>query len=347
MVASKKILHLCGTDPKFIPPFIAFVRKYFNSESHRFLICGNASVAGLPADKNILHFASIPKSVFRIMREIRLADKVIVHGIFSSYLLYVFALQPWLLGKFYWTIWGADLYGYHDRKVSMRNRFEHLLKRQIIKRFGHFITHVLGDYELARVWYGARGQWHDCFMYPSNVYPDYEVQPIAHKGINILLGNSASRTNCHADALQRLVPYVGGDIRIYCPLSYGDVEYADEVEAMGRNMFGEKFIPLRDFMPFEHYLDLLAKIDIGVFNHNRQQAMGNITMLLGLGKQVFIRPSLTSASFFSSIGVDVGNIDQLPANLLDRELDAKINMARIRDHFSLERLVYQLREVMG
>jgi hypothetical protein len=34
-------------------------------------------------------------------------------------------------------------------------------------------------------------------------------------------------------------------------------------------------------MPFDEYLNLLAKVDIVIFKHKRQQAMGNITTLLG------------------------------------------------------------------
>jgi len=46
-------------------------------------------------------------------------------------------------------------------------------------------------------------------------------------------------------------------------------------------IFREKFKPLVDFIPFDEYLNLLAKVDIAIFNHKRQQTMGNITTLLG------------------------------------------------------------------
>ena len=42
------------------------------------------------------------------------------------------------------------------------------------------------------------------------------------------------------------------------------------------------------------YIQFLNQIDIAVFNHNRQQAMGTIRSLLGMGKkpvwhQIFLR----------------------------------------------------------
>ena len=53
------------------------------------------------------------------------------------------------------------------------------------------------------------------------------------------------------------------------------LEYKDGI------YFWRKFKPLVDFMPFDEYLNLLAKVDIAIFNHKRQQAMGNTTILLG------------------------------------------------------------------
>lgn len=43
----------------------------------------------------------------------------------------------------------------------------------------------------------------------------------------------------------------------------------------GKELFGEKFIPLTEFMTFEKYLEFLGSIDIAIFAHKRQQAMGN------------------------------------------------------------------------
>ena len=41
-------------------------------------------------------------------------------------------------------------------------------------------------------------------------------------------------------------------------------------------------------MPYSSYISFLGSIDIGIFNNNRQQGMGNITNLLYLGKKVYL-----------------------------------------------------------
>ena len=100
-------------------------------------------------------------------------------------------------------------------------------------------------------WYGVSGKWHECFMYPSNLYRELPVHDSPHDGLNILLGNSADPSNNHKEVLDKLRSYATENIRIYCPLSYGDRKYAQIVSDYGRLMFGEKFLALRDFMPFD------------------------------------------------------------------------------------------------
>ena len=42
--------------------------------------------------------------------------------------------------------------------------------------------------------------------------------------INILIGNSATETNNHIEVLDLLSKFKNEDIKIYVPLSYGDME---------------------------------------------------------------------------------------------------------------------------
>ncbi|WP_083234102.1 TDP-N-acetylfucosamine:lipid II N-acetylfucosaminyltransferase [Candidatus Marithrix sp. Canyon 246] len=75
---------------------------------------------------------------------------------------------------------------------------------------------------------------------------------------------------------------------MFVPLSYGDPKgvYIKEVISTGTKIFGDKFIPMTEFMDFDKYLNFLGSINITIFNHNRQQAMGNTITLLGFGKKV-------------------------------------------------------------
>lgn len=344
MAKSGKILHLFGWDKKFVLPFIDFVDDHFDRCEHRFIVHGGAQADDIPQDKGITHYPSLLKSALPVMAEIRSARKVILHGLFSSHLLYLLMLQPWLLKKCYWTIWGGDLYIHQTDFKDWRHAKNEWCRRFVISRVGHFITHIRGDYELAQQWYGAQGQWHECFMYPSNLFKWYSIESSPHEGTNILLGNSATPSNNHFEAMEKLRPFANQNIRIYCPLSYGDAAYGDQVEAAGKRIFGDKFIPLREFMLLEKYLELLSEIDVAIFNHNRQQGMGNATMLLGLGKDLYLQKTTTQWGFFKSIGVAIRSIDDFDLPSKGRN---RANVEIIKRYFSEKKLIMQLSKIFS
>ena len=341
---SHPILHVFGWDRKFVLPFIDFVQENFDLTGHSFVIYGSIEDDQTPIGPHVSHYPRLLKSLPALLAHMHGAKKIILHGIFSSHLLYVLALQPWLLKKCYWTIWGGDLYIHNSIQKDWRWHKDEWFRRFVVSRLGHFITQIEGDYELARQWYGARGRWHECFMYPSNLHKDYAITSQAHHGVNILLGNSASPTNNHLEAFERLRPFVRENIRIYCPLSYGDAEYAEEVIRVGADTFGDKFVPLRDFLSFEKYLGMLSVIDVAIFNHNRQQGMGNITTLLGLGKKVYLRRCVSSWDSLESLGVKLFDIVSLDLGKLP-EATAKRNSELIKIKYSKANLIKGLREI--
>jgi len=270
-----------------------------------------------------------------------IADKIIIHGLWSERVVRLLSLQPWLLKKCYWVIWGGDLYRYKFAKRTIRWRINEISRRIVIRRIGHLVTQVEGDVDLARQWYGARGRHHDCFVYPSNLYKDHNVLPKSDDTIRIQIGNSADPRNEYLEMLEMLKPYAGENIKIYAMLSYGSDEHAAEVAARGTSIFGEKFEPVTGFMPFDEYIEFLGNIDIAIFNHRRQQAMGNIVTLLGLGKKVFLRRDVTTWKYLAAMNIKVFAIgDDLLAEI-DATTSAR-NVEAVQASFSVEKLTQQL-----
>ena len=56
---------------------------------------------------------------------------------------------------------------------------------------------------------------------------------------------------------------------------------------------------MTDLMSFDDYNKYLASIDIAIFHHDRQQAMGNVIGLISLGKKVVLKDSISSYEFFT------------------------------------------------
>lgn len=342
---AKKILHIASCD-KFIPPFIDFIKENFNFDEHFFLMTGgmfqkdlisseNIKLSGTSKAAKIAHYAEV-------LVEMHKADKVILHSLFDIKIVQILFFSPWLLKKCYWIIWGGDLYVYKTGKRNKSWYKNEFFRRPVIKNMGNLVTYIEGDIDLARQWYGAEGQYHECIMYLSNVYKEYKIPKKRSSTINIQVGNSADPSNNHIEALEKLCPYKDEDICIFVPLSYGNEEHAKKVIKQGNEWFGDKFIPLVDFMPFDEYLQFLGSIDIAIFNHKRQQAMGNTITLLGLGKLVYIRSDTSQWKLFKEAGIaifDIGKLDTLEKKSIQGNLD------KIKNYFSKENLNKQYIEI--
>ena len=341
---SKKIFHVGNNDYKFLPPFVELVKENFNFNEHTFLF--SSSICKIKQYKNVKIYDrtgfQIIKYYFSALFNMHKADKIILHGLFDNKLILILFCSPWLLKKCYWIIWGADLYVHQRTKKDSRWKRNEFLRRFVINRIGHLVTYIKGDFEKAQEWYGAKGQHHECIMYLSNVYKELDIPANASQVTNIQVGNSADPSNNHIEALEKLLPYKDDDICIYVPLSYGNKGYAEKVIVQGEKWFGDKFIPLTDFMPFKEYLKFLGRIDIAIFNHKRQQGMGNTIILLGLGKTVYLRSDTTQWQFFKDKNIDVFDVENIsPIEIKQLELNRSI----VKGYFSKENLIKQYRRV--
>lgn len=354
MKAKKKILHLCLLD-KFIPPFIYFLEQEFDdfSSRHVFIVKGDRVRYPIENYVNIIHCkAGRINRVFAFLKiaiYMHHADRIILHGLFDQDIVRLLTLMPWLAKKCYWVIWGGDLYAYNRNRSKIHEHINEFMRRLAIKRIGHLVTYIRGDYQLAVKWYGSIGKYHECLMYTSNTFDEIIAikngdKLATNETLSLLVGNSADPSNNHIEALEKLLPYRNQDINIFVPLSYGDEAHARYVEDIGRRWFGEKFFPLTEFMPFNDYIKLLGGIEIAIFNHNRQQAMGNTITLLGLGKKIFMRNDVSQWDFFRDLDIIVFDINDLNINKLDSACSSD-NMYKVQKFFSKETLKNQLSSI--
>lgn len=337
-----KNLHLFQNE-KFTEPYIDFINTNFDPKDHLFLIMGEGIKTRIYSRDNVKKISKNFQSIVLLIKEMYSCKKIILHGLFVPQIVLLLFIQPWLLKKSNWCVWGGDLYWYKYRSRRFRSDVFESIRSFVIGNMDGLITHIKGDYELAQKWYGFKGKYFYSFMYPSNLFKEYDLskENKEDKRTYIQVGNSADPTNNHIEIFNKLEKFKDGPILVICPLSYGDTEYRTRVIEEGSKIFGDKFKPLEDFIPFEEYLELLAKIDIAIFNHKRQQAMGNIITLIGLGKKVYIRDDITTWKFCMNHGFLVRS-----SNKDFKELFRKIsnserlnNMSGIKKHFSKRRLI--------
>ncbi|NKB38879.1 MAG: hypothetical protein GKR93_17235 [Gammaproteobacteria bacterium] len=280
-----------------------------------------------------------------LLRPLFSSKKIIIHSLSSPFLILYLCLFPSLARKCYWVIWGKDLY-FH--KTLLKKRLYHsvfeFFRKIAIRKIPYIITFNEGDFQLAEKWYHCNAKLFKSFMYPSNLYDVYPITRPENGKVVILLGNSADESNNHLEAFRLLEKYKDADIEIVVPLSYGNQKYTNTVIKMGKELFANKFIPLTDFIPLNDYLDLLARVDIGLFMHKRQQAMGNITTLLGMAKKVYLRSDITTWKLMHTLDIKVFNVANFKLDRIDRHVAAH-NIKLVESVFSEENLLKQWNEI--
>lgn len=291
------VAHYVCFDKKFIPNQIEFLNKQFSDEiDQTFYVQGapDSFFQGAPDNVVSLNKANFIRFIFAAHK----ADRLIFNGLFYKKIVLFFSFMPWLLGKALWLPWGGDLYWRLYGNNTTKSSLFIALKGWFVRHLYGIATPTYGDYATAIKWYGNGPKYINA---GCNIF-DFELadlnQLVADKSRNltprIQIGNSGDPTNEHIEIIEMLSRFSGLDMEIFVPLTYGNKEYIDEVIAKGKALFGDKFIPLTQFMSPDKYNNYLASIDVVIFNHRRQQGFGNLVISLYLGAKVFIRKDVST-----------------------------------------------------
>lgn len=321
-----KCLHIVYPE-KFFKDYIEFVNRNFNPEDHIFLYLKTNGTE--PQADNVLCLKYYRWGLlfyYELYQYVKRSDRMLLHSLLKNKVIYFLFIFSRFRKKSMWYLWGGDMY-YRIEKFSkpIHNWLYQLIFKKVVSGLGCAVTHIAGDVELARKLLGYKGQHIHCFLYPSNYFKPVESVENNQKPASqllILVGNSAHESNNHLDVFEKLQPFKNS-IQVVCPLSYGNKKYAALVKQEGQLCFGENFRALDSFMPLVEYVKILKSIDIAIFNNWRQQGVGNIINLLGLGKTIYLRSDTTTWAMLQDYGLKAcdfcafGNLGMLQIEALE------------------------------
>lgn len=281
---------------KFTSGYVNFMKTEMNQYTHVFIILSKGFALELSDLNGVIfidsfHLASKSKDILELLSS---ADYIIATGIFDSIDM-LWQLPSTLLNKLYLHLWGGDFYFLEEKRSFIRYHWQ--IKKQkylfCFKKCAGLIFLINGEYEKFNELTSIKKRYFIAPM-PTDPVQNFEIKEFRNKRrhdnyVNILVGNSATMTNRHEEVFRWLAAYKEKNINVHVPLSYGNEKYRNDVIERGKKILGKCFIPILDYMDGKKYTDFLAGIDIGIFNNNRQQAMGNIITLLGLGKKLYLR----------------------------------------------------------
>ena len=270
-------------------------------------------------------------------------DMLIVHSL-TELGAYAIKMAPEALPVF-WSGWGADYYGFiyknsndlvlkkteklldscekdnikanQNVKSVLKNALQsHLLRNVIenaIPRVDFFSSPVPEDfYLLQHSMPSLKAQYYQ-INYSSNEAMEI-TRPHNWHGKDILVGNSATGTNNHVEIFELLKHMSYNKGKIVVPLSYGNESYKGKILEVGRELLGDRFFPLVDFMPLTQYNGVISNCSFVIMNHRRQQALGNILAMMYYGERVYLRPENTIFKFFSAREGHISDIQSLESD---------------------------------
>ena len=332
-------LHVMNPD-KFTIPLCKFLKSQFKDHEHKFLFIRKPE--DLDIDFTTVQYLGSPhkfhiiSNTLKVFKLYKKSNKIIYHGL---PILYYLKLFPWFTYKVMWVIYGGSDFGTSAERINPSKKTKE--KYRILKKIKYHITHIEEESRLINQVISSNSTFIYSPMYLSNVstFSLSNKDSSREKDIKILLGNSGDPSNHHIETLELLKNTINDNYKIFCPLSYGnDLAYIDNVIKYGKNMFGNKFVPMLEFMPINDYRAFLSSIDIAIFNHDRQQAMGVTISLLKLEKIIFMRSSIESYKSLKRRGfkiLDINNIDKIKHL---NKLDTSVNRTLVEKYYSVDQL---------
>ncbi len=298
--ALKEIVHLMP-DEKFLDYFIKMSEHYLPGRSSYIITGAVKPLKFIKSETESIRLLSDFEDGLSGLCKLLEGSRLIVFHSFTTEMLPFIRRIPAHLKK-HWLFWGFDGYaampyprylGWHSDRARFPPGLSGLLKffvsrgagrflnahqkevREIIQSMDYCITWVYDDYLLARS-INPRIKYLNFSYYAAEFMGFADIGSVAFNPNRLFLGNSASPTNNHLEALSYLhkIRYPG---EIICPLSYADHGcYVAEVLATGARYFGARFRALKDFMPLQEYQSLVDSCGLVWMNHKRQQAAGNL-----------------------------------------------------------------------
>jgi hypothetical protein len=247
------------------------------------------------------------------------------------------ALYRWVerhtFKKLCWCVWGGDVYNLPWRK---NNNFESITSALFKKSFSweetifnwkvsllyspykikawlkvnEVYTWMEEEFLFTKSTY-ANQATHSFFYYEGEVPYDNEVVITQSQAEPfIIVGNSGSPQNNHADVLQFL-----NDIhfkkKIVIPVSYGNQEYVSKLKSYALKFTNLSIQWLEEFMPIEQYNHLLANADAFIMHAIRPQGMGNVFAVMNMGVPVYFNPKNAAYQSLISMGFECYKTEDL------------------------------------
>lgn len=335
-----KIMHLYDNSlknkNKFVPISIPLIKKVKKSNNDFFAIGDNES--NLDADYTLSSILELFNLIFKINKY----DRIVLHSCMSGYYGLLLSIVLFFVkkNKIYMILQGGEVN--FIETDSIKNKIVFLIRKLIMKQVGFLITNIKSDYYSALSLYNINSIHIDGGgFYLSNVVYNASLNV---KNKKIMIGNSAHKRNNHKAIINFLAKKAWiSNYECIIPLSYGDSDYAKDIERYAKEKLSCKVTPLYEFMSLNEYLAYIKDIEIAFFYHDGQQGMGNIYSLLGTGTKVYLKDE--SYKILSDMGFCVYQYSDINNEIIEEHFVKNIDV--IINNFSEKAVLRKMETVLS
>lgn len=252
------------------------------------------------------------------------AIKLIPNWVKVCWISWGFDLYPLLNGQeYYLKIKTKELLTSSDQLYKLiKSENNSIISKEVFNRINYISPVLPSEFDLLKTKYNLKDSQYISWNYynlEEDIVKDFKDKSIS--GDNILIGHCASINLNHVDAFDSILESNLHFDKVVCPLSYGDMKYAEFVSKIGFEKFGNRFCPISTFLPYKDYVKILASCKYSVFNSIRQIGMGNIVLMIYLGSRVILDRNCDVYKFFVEKGIPIIPIDSINEEFIEYDFD--------------------------
>jgi hypothetical protein len=270
------------------------------------------------------------------LKSISNANIILTHAAPS---LYLFLLAPNKVKKMIWVYHGGiDIPKPFSLRCNILEFINILFKKSIRFHSGHMIE----DSNIINKNLKSKAKFLYNPSYLSNTWNRIKtcenfIYLNGFENVRVLVGNSTDPHNNHIGAFEILNNANLNPLSVCSLLSYGKYEqYKNVVIEEGIKYFGDKFLPITQFLELNKFVEIIDELDFIIFNHDRAEATGATIQLLSLAKPIFFNPISPAYKSFVNRGYVVFSIYDLEKFKDIKSVDLRKNRELLIKEYSLE-----------
>ena len=322
---------------------INYKSNFFNKKDHIFIIANEELYKNIIKDENVYFDSSIIKNVNILKQYSKCCKYIFFHSLNIKY-TYLMFIPKRIANKIIWVTWGHDLYRKtpqnlkHKIKEKIYSITKGMVKKHKVKQFFAIgvgfkydiieIKRKFGNYiRILPMLYGYEEGKKD---YIDNIIKNDKIEQISKNApLKVMIGHSSYRFLNHFRIIDLLKKYKNENILISLVLSYGDMEYAKEVEDYAIKIFGKNKVEIiNELMNPKEYIKYLQSVDICILDYKHQAALGNFWRLLYLEKKLFLNKDGILKMFANFEGAETYCVENIK-NMSFEEFSKKLSNPQI------------------